>query len=132
MKNKWKFAIAILISLFLVLWLFSSIIKGFSEEDVSGNVAVIEIQGYITSGESSGFFENNLYSSDIVNLIKKAALPVKAKDIDNRKIFNAISHDKKFPNGINSFVLPDRLGHVTVVRNIPVRIIQKAIKEISF
>lgn len=63
----------------------------------------------------------------IETLINKAGLPVKIKGLSLEDILNAQSHDKKFGAGKNLFVLPERIGKVTIKRNIPQHIVNKAI-----
>lgn len=68
---------------------------------------------------------------EIRKLLSRAGLPAKARRFKSSKIFESLSHDKKFTQGINRFVLPVRIGKVRVVKNIPKDIIMDAIKEIT-
>jgi len=61
-------------------------------------------------------------------LIAKAGLPTKISGLNPDDILKAQAHDKKFSAGKNRFVLPLRIGKVTVKEDIPQEIIVKAIK----
>lgn len=69
-------------------------------------------------------------SSKIMGLIKKAGLPVKIKNLRFSQIWAAQLHDKKFTQGINAFVLPVKIGKVTIVKNIPKNFVRAAIREL--
>lgn len=74
-NNPWKFIIILLAVLLLFGYLFSGIISLFMGDGLqsAGNVAVIQLEGIITSFESGGFFGESMISSPkIVNFIKKA------------------------------------------------------------
>ncbi|MBN1872289.1 MAG: 3-dehydroquinate synthase [Candidatus Omnitrophica bacterium] len=68
--------------------------------------------------------------TQIRDLIKKAGLPLKVKNIREDKIFQALCHDKKFSRGINRFILPTEIGRVRVVKNISANHIKTAIRKI--
>ncbi len=69
--------------------------------------------------------------SKIKKIITRAGLPTKIRGLKSSKIFEALSHDKKFIHGINKFILPVRIGKVKVVENIPKDFIIEAINEIG-
>ncbi len=61
-------------------------------------------------------------------LIAKAGLPTKISGLNLGDILKSQAHDKKFSAGKNRFVLPLRIGKVTVKEDIPREIIARAIK----
>ena len=65
----------------------------------------------------------------IISLIEKCGLPVRAKGLKARKIYAALSHDKKFVKGKNRFVLPVGIGKVRIAEGVPEKIVKKAIEE---
>ena len=65
----------------------------------------------------------------IISLIEICGLPVKAGGLNPSKIYNALTHDKKFIRGKNRFVLPTGIGKVRVVEDVPEAIIKKAISD---
>ncbi len=67
----------------------------------------------------------------IFSLIKICGLPVKARNIGYRKILKTIGYDKKFIGKRNRFVLPIRIGKVTIKEGINKKIIIGAIKELT-
>jgi len=74
-NKKWPFIIVVLAVLMLIGFIFTGIISLFTEDGIqpAGNVALIPIQGMITSFESDGFFGEGVASSDkIIKNIEKA------------------------------------------------------------
>lgn len=63
----------------------------------------------------------------IENLLKRAGLPTRLKDIKPSNIYKAHLYDKKFIHGKNRFVLPLRIGGVKIIEGIPENIIKRAI-----
>ncbi len=68
--------------------------------------------------------------SRIKDLIRKAGLPTKIKGIQFSRIWEAQLHDKKFARGMNTFVLPAKIGKAVIVKNVPQDMIRAAIREI--
>jgi 3-dehydroquinate synthase len=64
----------------------------------------------------------------LTDLLLKFNLPVKARKIDLKKVYQAFYRDKKFINGKIRMVIPSRIGHVIVTEDIPFKIIQKIIQ----
>ncbi|MBU1044216.1 MAG: 3-dehydroquinate synthase [Candidatus Omnitrophica bacterium] len=64
----------------------------------------------------------------LIDLLVKFNLPIKAKKVDLKKVYQAFYRDKKFINGKIRMVVPSRIGHVIVTEDIPFKIIQKIIK----
>jgi len=60
-------------------------------------------------------------------LIKKIGLPTMLKGLDIESILSAQEHDKKFIHGKNRFVLPVKIGKVTVKEGIPKSLIKHSI-----
>lgn len=63
-------------------------------------------------------------------LIKKLGLPTTLKRMDIRKVFVAQEHDKKFIHGKNRFVLPLKIGKVTVREGIDRSIVKDSVYSI--
>jgi 3-dehydroquinate synthetase len=57
----------------------------------------------------------------------KAGLPVKARGINPRKIYDAHLHDKKFTGGKNRFVLISGIGGAKVAEGVSEKLVKKAI-----
>lgn len=60
-------------------------------------------------------------------LIHKAGLPTNIVDLNPRKVYDTLLHDKKFVRGITRLVLPLSIGRVRIVDGIPEAVIKKAI-----
>jgi len=67
----------------------------------------------------------------IESLISILGLPVKLRKTKVSRIMGALAHDKKFIHGVNRFVLPVRIGKVTVKEKVPVSIIRREIERLS-
>jgi len=82
---------------------------------------------------SASFISKELGLSDemlylkIKALIKNMNLPTTLKGLDIKDIFSAQEHDKKFIHGKNRFVLPVRIGKVTIKEGVPVSLIKRSI-----
>jgi 3-dehydroquinate synthase len=63
-------------------------------------------------------------------LINAAGLPVKAKNISIKKVIEAHYRDKKFIGAKNRLVLIKGIGKACVVKNIDLKVINEALKEI--
>ncbi|MDD2679681.1 MAG: 3-dehydroquinate synthase [Candidatus Omnitrophica bacterium] len=63
-------------------------------------------------------------------LIRKAGLPVEIKGIALKNIINAFYRDKKFRGSENRLVLIAGLGKAKVVENVPLAIIEEAVKRL--
>ena len=62
----------------------------------------------------------------IHNLVKKISSTKKIR-LNSKKIFNALSYDKKFTRGVNKFILPIRIGCVKIVENISKKLIRNVL-----
>lgn len=76
-----------------------------------------------------GFINEALYER-IKNLIKSIGLPIKIKKISISKIIKAHYRDKKFIGEENRFVLIKGIGRPVIVKNIKLKIIKGALKEL--
>lgn len=63
------------------------------------------------------------------DLLTVIGLPQTFKGVREAKILDAMHHDKKFVAGKNRFVLARRIGSVQVVPDIPLSLIQEAIRK---
>ena len=65
----------------------------------------------------------------IVSMIKRCGLPVRVKGLSFSKLYESLSHDKKFIRGKNRFVLPVGIGRARIVEDVPKRVIKEAITQ---
>lgn len=65
----------------------------------------------------------------IISIIAKAGLPVAVKGVKASKVYESLLHDKKFVRGKNRFVLPQAIGMVRIVENIPEALVRQVIEE---
>ena len=66
----------------------------------------------------------------IERLLGDFGLPVSLKKTDIEKIMGSLSYDKKFIRGINRFVLPVKIGKVTIKEGIPESLIREEISRL--
>ena len=72
---RWGYAVFVLLMLTIIGFFAVGILSlfvGIDVESLSGNVAVIPIEGVILGSDDSGFFESVATSQDIIELIEKA------------------------------------------------------------
>lgn len=74
-------------------------------------------------------FINNLTFHRIENLIKVVGLPAKIQKVSIEGIVEAHYRDKKFIGTKTKFVLIKGIGKSTIVENVPVQIIRKALQK---
>ena len=65
----------------------------------------------------------------IENIIEKAGLPTNIKGVSLNKILKAHYLDKKFTGKENRFALINAIGRAKVVKNVPLKVIRKSLKE---
>jgi 3-dehydroquinate synthase len=61
-------------------------------------------------------------------LLVALGLPVQLPKLDRQKIVAAMMHDKKVQHGRLRLVLPDRLGHVELVEDVPAAEVRKSLE----
>lgn len=61
-------------------------------------------------------------------LLTAFGLPTEMPAVDQGKLLTAMHHDKKVEQGKLRFILPDRIGHVTLVRDIDTQLVQAALQ----
>ena len=66
---------------------------------------------------------------NIASLVKRVAPETSIKGLKMQTILNALSYDKKFVSGVNKFILPQCIGNVKIVDNIPSGMIKEAISQ---
>ena len=66
----------------------------------------------------------------VERLIGAFGLPATLKKTSLEKIMRSVSHDKKFIRGVNRFVLPVKIGKVTIRESIPETAIREEIKKL--
>ncbi|MFA5063426.1 MAG: 3-dehydroquinate synthase [Candidatus Omnitrophota bacterium] len=86
-----------------------------------GMLAALEIS------RDLGFINNSL-KVRVENVIKKSGLPVQIKGLTLKKIIKAFYRDKKFIGSRNRLVLAAGLGKARVVKDVPLEIIETALK----
>jgi len=58
------------------------------------------------------------FTSRLRSLLETFGLPVEVPQFDRQQILDSMMHDKKVQYGQLLFVLPSRMGHVELVRDI--------------
>ena len=71
---------------------------------------------------------NSALKKRLGDLIKKAGLPVKIDRLELKNIINAYHRDKRFIGGKNRLVLIAGLGRAKIVKNVPLEIIEEAVR----
>ena len=66
-----------------------------------------------------------------IELLEKAGLPTRIKDIDTSKIIKALSRDKKAKEGKIRFILATEIGKVETRDDVPPEIIKEVLQEIT-
>jgi 3-dehydroquinate synthase len=64
-----------------------------------------------------------------IQLLEAMALPVQLPELDREQLLAAMQHDKKVEHGRLRFVLPTRLGHVEVIRDVDPIAVRRALDE---
>ena len=67
----------------------------------------------------------------IVEVIRKAGLPIGGMKLDPHAVAEAMSFDKKVRGGRIRFILPDRLGHVVIRDDVPAESALRAIQSLG-
>jgi len=62
-------------------------------------------------------------------LLTDLQLPVTMPELNRQTVIDAMAHDKKVEYGRLRFVLPDRMGHVELVDNVPTELVQAVVTE---
>ncbi len=60
-------------------------------------------------------------------LLENLQLPVLARDHAAERLWSLMQHDKKVQHGTLRFILPDRMGHVELVANVPKDIVMEVL-----
>lgn len=58
-------------------------------------------------------------------------LPIRVPDVDPTALIELMQHDKKVEHGLLRFILPDRLGHVELVSDVPLELVHAALSDES-
>jgi len=66
-----------------------------------------------------------------VELLERAGLPTKVKDVDSLKIIKALARDKKVKEGKIRFILATEIGKVETRDDVPPEIIKEVLQEIT-
>ena len=62
-------------------------------------------------------------------LLENLQLPVRFKGRDPQRLWELMQHDKKVQHGSLRFILPDRLGHVELVSDVPRQIVLEVLSQ---
>jgi len=89
-----------------------------------GMLAAADISSRIGVLKDGGYLQN------LRRMLRECGLPVKAKGLKARDIYESHLRDKKFANARNRFVLPVISGCVKLTEGVPDIVIKKAISEI--
>jgi 3-dehydroquinate synthase len=63
------------------------------------------------------------------SLLENLQLPVRFKGSDPQRLWELMQHDKKVQHGSLRFVLPDRLGHVELVNDVPQKLVLEVLQQ---
>ena len=63
------------------------------------------------------------------SLLENLQLPVRFKGSDPQRLWELMQHDKKVQHGSLRFVLPDRLGHVELVNDVPQQLVLEVLEQ---
>jgi len=77
---------------------------------------------------ATGLLSNSV-EARINQVISKVGLPEKIEGVSLAKILELMQHDKKFVAGHNRFVLAHKIGKVSVVSDVPTKVITDAVKD---
>lgn len=64
----------------------------------------------------------------LIRLFERTGLPTAIRNVTPRLVERALQHDKKFADGRMRWVLPTRLGSVTVTTQVPVALVRATIR----
>jgi 3-dehydroquinate synthase len=67
----------------------------------------------------------------LASLLEKLGLPTEISGLNSDRIIRALSGDKKVLSGRINFVLPERLGRVTVRDNVPLGLVRQVLKNLG-
>lgn len=85
-------------------------------------------------GESRIAREMGLFPSQALerlkNLLIRAKLPIRARGLNSEKVFRALKVDKKIREGKQVFVLPQKIGRVSLIDNVSQKLVKKVIQEL--
>ncbi|MGN6545465.1 MAG: 3-dehydroquinate synthase family protein [Aureliella sp.] len=62
-------------------------------------------------------------------LLENLQLPIHFKGLDPEQLWELMQHDKKVQHGTLRFILPDRLGHVELVADVPRQLVLEVLAE---
>lgn len=88
-----------------------------------GMLMVLEIS------QKRGLLKNGRLKTRIEDLIRKSGLPTQIRGVTLKAIIKAFYRDKKFSGAKNRLVLLAGLGKTKIVENIPLEVIEDAIKK---
>ncbi len=74
-----------------------------------------------------GMIDGNVCKK-INSLIQREMPRLCLKGVSSGKILTALSYDKKFIDGVNRFILPEKIGCVKIVENVPQALIKEVIE----
>jgi len=94
-----------------------------------GEAVAIGMMGEARLGEKMGLFPPESLKR-LENLLIRAKLPTKGRGLNSEKIFQALKVDKKIREGKQVFVLPQKIGEVLLIHNIPQELVKKVIEEL--
>jgi 3-dehydroquinate synthase len=67
----------------------------------------------------------------VVGVIEKAGLPTRGLKLDTAAVVGAMSLDKKVKSGRLRFILPDKIGHVTIRDDVPPDLVTAAVESLK-
>ncbi|WP_054957119.1 3-dehydroquinate synthase [Paenibacillus dakarensis] len=70
--------------------------------------------------------------SETREMLKALQLPVVLpSDLPVDDIMDAMQHDKKFSDGKTVFIVPDRIGKVSIVKDVPVELVRSVVEQLK-
>jgi len=94
-----------------------------------GEAVAIGLVGATKIGKYMGIFPQSSFIR-VKKLLETTKLPTKAKNLDPKKILNALKVDKKIKGGRLFFVLPEEIGRVCLRGDVPYPLVEKVVKEL--
>lgn len=70
--------------------------------------------------------------SETVSILSSVGLPVTLpENMGEDELIDAMMHDKKFKEGRTTFIVPDAIGKVRIVNDVPVDLVREVIRELK-
>ena len=104
--------------------------SGYSGRYTHGEAIGIGMMAAADIASRIGVLKGKWYIPNLRRIILACGLPVKARGLNYRKVYESHMRDKKFITARNRFVLPVTLGRVKVIEGVPDLVVKRAISGI--